>query len=40
MHALMEMSMNSVEGVKEYLEMEQEPPAVIKQKRPPADVRF
>ncbi|KAJ3033391.1 hypothetical protein HDV00_006388 [Rhizophlyctis rosea] len=36
-HASMEMSMNSVERVKEYLEIEQEPPAVIEEHRPPAE---
>ncbi|KAF9915542.1 hypothetical protein BX616_005921 [Lobosporangium transversale] len=32
----MEMSLNSVERVNEYLEMPQEPPAIIEESRPPA----
>ncbi|KAJ3053869.1 hypothetical protein HK097_003202 [Rhizophlyctis rosea] len=36
-HASMEMSMNSVERVKEYLQIEQEPPAVMEDRRPPAN---
>ena len=35
----MEMNMNSVERVKEYLEVEQEAPAIVEGKRPPASVR-
>ncbi|KAJ3089424.1 hypothetical protein HK102_006441, partial [Quaeritorhiza haematococci] len=35
-HAQMEMNMNSVERVEEYLEIDQEPPAVIENKRAPA----
>src|SRR3954451_6848790 len=34
----MEMSMNSVERVKEYLEIEQEAPAIVEGKQPPAAV--
>ena len=34
----MEMSLNSVERVHDYLQMPQEPPAIIKQYRPPAGV--
>ncbi|KNC96889.1 uncharacterized protein SPPG_07717 [Spizellomyces punctatus DAOM BR117] len=35
MHALMEMSMNSVERIQEYLSIEQEAPPVIEGSRPP-----
>jgi hypothetical protein len=35
----MEMGMNSVERVKEYLEVEQEAPGIVEGKRPPAAVR-
>ncbi|RKP02430.1 hypothetical protein CXG81DRAFT_10769 [Caulochytrium protostelioides] len=35
MHAEMEMSMNSVERVQEYMQIEQEPPAIIPDSRPP-----
>ncbi|KAI9203555.1 P-loop containing nucleoside triphosphate hydrolase protein [Polychytrium aggregatum] len=34
-HAQMEMNMNSVERVREYLEIEQEPPGIIEGHRPP-----
>src|SRR3954453_17502908 len=34
----MEMNMNSVERVKEYLEIEQEAPAIVDGKQPPAAV--
>ncbi|KAJ3019702.1 hypothetical protein HKX48_001858 [Thoreauomyces humboldtii] len=36
MHAEMEMSMNSVERVLEYTKVDQEPPAIIENNRPPA----
>jgi len=36
----MEMGMTSVERVKEYLEIEQEAPAIVEGKRPPAAVSY
>ncbi|KAJ1567639.1 hypothetical protein HK096_009230 [Nowakowskiella sp. JEL0078] len=36
-HAMMEISMNSVERVFEYIDLPQEPPAVIEDNRPPFD---
>jgi ABC-type multidrug transport system fused ATPase/permease subunit len=36
MHTLMEMEMNAVERVDEYLSIEEEPPAIIPNNRPPA----
>lgn len=38
MHAEMEMNMNSVERVLEYANVEQEPPAIVEDYRPPFDV--
>jgi len=38
MYTEVEMSLNSVERVNEYLEMPQEPPAIIEGSRPPAGV--
>lgn len=37
MHALMEMEMNAVERVDEYLQIEEEAPAIIESNRPPSD---
>lgn len=38
MHALVEMNMNSVERIEEYLEVQEEAPEVIPSHRPPPDV--